>query len=94
MAVKGSVPSEKMPMPMNMNDRKRPRIIEEKIRAEIISREDNPSSSLRVNNQLINLYQGHRWAPYAGPKVAEQTNYFRLFQLPELQPDDLSDLAL
>ena len=94
MAVKGSVPSEKIAMPMNMNDRKRPRISEEKIRAEIISREDNPSSSLWVKNQLVNLYRGHRWAPYAGPQIAEQADYFRLFQLPELQPADSSDLAL
>ncbi len=94
MAVKGSVPSEKIAMPMNMNDRKRPRIIEDQIRAEIISREDNPSSSLWVKNQLVNLFQGHRWAPYAGPQIAEQADYFRLFELPELQPADFSNLAL
>ena len=46
MAAKGSVPSEKMPMPIKMNIKKRPRIDDDMISAMAMSREDNPSSSL------------------------------------------------
>ena len=45
-AAKGSVPSEKMPIPMNINTKKRPRIEDDMISAMTMSREDNPSSSL------------------------------------------------
>lgn len=60
-AAKGLDPSPKTPMPMKMNNRKAPRIEDEKISVMIISREDSPTSSLRSENSGCKYASQENW---------------------------------
>ncbi len=54
-AAKGSVASEKMPMPIKMNKRKRKRMREDPSNADTTFLVDNPSSSLHVTLQCAHF---------------------------------------
>ena len=57
-AAKGSFASEKMPMPIKMNKRKRKRTMEDPSCADIIFLVDKPSSSLQATVQRRHFARG------------------------------------